>query len=98
MICAATLSMITRRKFGKSTLQLVLSEDLALVIDALADLTENEENSKIMNFRIQCADGNIKWVNAVIAPLRFRGTRLPGCKPRYVRYYKSEDCRDKGNA
>jgi len=56
-----------KEKFGKSTLQLVLSEDLALVIDALADLTENEENSKIMNFRIQCADGNIKWVNAVIA-------------------------------
>ena len=55
-----------KEKFGKSTLQLVLSEDLALVIDALADLTENEENSK-MNFRIQCADGNIKWVNAVIA-------------------------------
>ena len=56
-----------KEKFGKSTLQLVLSEDLALVIDALADLTENEENSKIMNFRIQCADGSIKWVNAVIA-------------------------------
>ena len=30
-----------KEKFGKSTLQLVLSEDLALVIDALADLTRN---------------------------------------------------------
>ncbi len=67
MICAATLEHDYKEKFGKSTLQLVLSEDLALVIDALADLTENEENSKIMNFRIQCADGSIKWVNAVIA-------------------------------
>lgn len=56
-----------QEKFGKSTLQLVQSEDLALVIDALADLTENEENSKILNFRIQCADGRIKWVNAVLA-------------------------------
>ena len=54
-------------KFGSSTLQLVLSEDLAVVIEALADLTEKEEHSKILNFRIQCADGSIKWVNAVLA-------------------------------
>lgn len=54
-------------KFGTSTLQLVLSEDLAVVIEALADLTEKEESSKILNFRIQCADGSIKWVNAVLA-------------------------------
>ncbi len=54
-------------KFGASTLQLVLSEDLAVVIEALADLTEKEESSKILNFRIQCADGSIKWVNAVLA-------------------------------
>ncbi|MGN0368807.1 MAG: EAL domain-containing protein [Wujia sp.] len=53
-------------KFGKSTLQLVLGEDLAVVIEALADLTE-DQNSKIVNFRIQCANGNIKWVNAVLA-------------------------------
>lgn len=56
-----------REKFGTSTLQLVLSEDLAVVIEALADLTEKEESSKILNFRIQCADGSIKWVNAVLA-------------------------------
>lgn len=54
-------------KFGAITLQLVLSEDLAIVIEALADLTEKEESSKILNFRIQCADGSIKWVNAVLA-------------------------------
>lgn len=54
-------------KFGTSTLQLVLSEDLAVVIEALADLTEKEESSKILNFRIQCADDSIKWVNAVLA-------------------------------
>ena len=45
----------------------MLSEDLAVVIEALADLTEKEESSKILNFRIQCADGSIKWVNAVLA-------------------------------
>lgn len=56
-----------REKFGTSTLQLVLSEDLAVVIEALADLTEKEVSSKILNFRIQCADGSIKWVNAVLA-------------------------------
>ena len=56
-----------REKFGTSTLQLVLSEDLAVVIEALADLTEKEESSMILNFRIQCADGSIKWVNAVLA-------------------------------
>lgn len=55
-----------RDKFGKSTLQLVLSEDLAVVIEALADLTEDQQ-SKILNFRIQCADQRVKWVNAVIA-------------------------------
>ena len=56
-----------REKCGTSTLQLVLSEDLAVVIEALADLTEKEESSMILNFRIQCADGSIKWVNAVLA-------------------------------
>lgn len=56
-----------REKFGTSTLQLVLSDDLAVVIEALADLTEKEVSSKILNFRIQCADGSIKWVNAVLA-------------------------------
>ncbi len=55
-----------REKYGKSTLQLVLSEDLSAVIEALADLTEDQQ-SKILNFRIQCADGSVKWVNAVIA-------------------------------
>ncbi|MBQ8413478.1 MAG: diguanylate cyclase, partial [Lachnospiraceae bacterium] len=52
--------------YGRNTLPLVLSEDLALVIDALADLTE-DSNSKIVNFRIKCADESIKWVNAVFA-------------------------------
>lgn len=54
------------KKFGKSTLAIVLGEDLSTVIDALADLTE-EENSTIVNFRIKCADDSIKWVNAVFA-------------------------------
>lgn len=52
--------------FGKNTLSLVYSEDLATVIDVLADLTE-DSNSKITNFRIKCADNSIKWVNAVFA-------------------------------
>lgn len=55
-----------RESYGKSTLPIVLSEDLATVIDALADLTE-ESNSRILNFRIKCADDSIKWVNAVLA-------------------------------
>ncbi|MGN0436293.1 MAG: EAL domain-containing protein [Wujia sp.] len=52
--------------FGKNTLSIVYGEDLATVIDALADLTE-DMNSKIVNFRIKCADNSIKWVNAVFA-------------------------------
>ncbi|MBE5947360.1 MAG: EAL domain-containing protein [Lachnospiraceae bacterium] len=52
--------------FGKSTLPIVLAEDLSIVIDALADLTE-ESNSKIVNFRIKCADSSVKWVNAIFA-------------------------------
>ena len=52
--------------FGKNTLSIVHSEDLATVIDALADLTE-DMNSKIVNFRIKCKDGSIKWVNAIFA-------------------------------
>ena len=55
-----------REKFGRSMLSLILSEDLATVIDALADLKE-ENKSQIVNFRIKCADDSIKWVNAVFA-------------------------------
>ncbi len=55
-----------KEKFGKNTLSLVLGEDLSNVIDALADLTE-DSNSKILNFRIKCADDSIKWVNAIFA-------------------------------
>ena len=55
-----------KENFGKNTLSLVLPEDLSIVIDALADLTE-DSNSKIVNFRIKCADDHIKWVNAVFA-------------------------------
>lgn len=51
---------------GKNTLSLVYGEDLSVVIDALADLTEDSD-SKIVNFRIKCADNSIKWVNAVLA-------------------------------
>ncbi|MCM1272312.1 MAG: EAL domain-containing protein [Clostridium sp.] len=51
---------------GKNTLAIVWSEDLAIVIDVLADLTE-DKNSKIANFRVKCADGSIKWVNAIFA-------------------------------
>ncbi|MDE6024262.1 MAG: EAL domain-containing protein [Lachnospiraceae bacterium] len=51
---------------GKNTLSVVWSEDLAIVIDVLADLTE-DKNSKIANFRIKCADNSIKWVNAIFA-------------------------------
>ncbi len=53
-------------QYGKNMLPIVLAEDLALVIDALADLTE-ESNSKILNFRIKCADDTTKWVNAIFA-------------------------------
>ncbi len=55
-----------RSKFGKHTLPLVLGEDLSIVIDALADLTE-DTNSVIVNFRIKCADNTTKWVNAIFA-------------------------------
>ncbi len=55
-----------KKNFGKSTLSLVLSEDLALVIDAIADLTE-DTNSTIVNFRIKCFDGSFKWINATLA-------------------------------
>lgn len=55
-----------KEHYGKNTLPIVLSEDLAIVIDALADLTE-DTNSKILNFRIKCADNSIKWVNAIFA-------------------------------
>ena len=55
-----------KKQYGKNTLPIVLSEDLALVIDALADLTE-DSNSKIVNFRIKCANDSIKWVNAIFA-------------------------------
>ncbi len=55
-----------KKKYGKHTLPIVLSEDLAIVIDALADLTE-DSNSTIVNFRIKCSDDSIKWVNAIFA-------------------------------
>ena len=55
-----------KEHFGKNTLPIVLVEDLAIVIDVLADLTE-DTNSKIVNFRIKCADNSIKWVNAIFA-------------------------------
>lgn len=53
-------------KFGRSTLALIYSEDLATVIDALADLKEKGK-SQIVNFRIKSADDSIRWVNAVFA-------------------------------
>ncbi len=53
-------------KFGRSLLALIFGEDLATVIDALADLKE-EGKSQIVNFRIKCADDSIRWVNAVFA-------------------------------
>lgn len=55
-----------KKQYGKNTLPIVLSEDLAIVIDALADLTEASQ-SIILNFRIKCANDSIKWVNAVFA-------------------------------
>lgn len=55
-----------KEKFNRNTLSIVLSEDLATVIDALADLSE-DSNSKILNYRIKCADDSIKWVNATFA-------------------------------
>ena len=55
-----------KETFGRSMLTLIFSEDLATVIDALADLKE-EGKSQIVNFRIKSAGDNIKWVNAVFA-------------------------------
>ncbi|MCM1083180.1 MAG: EAL domain-containing protein [Clostridium sp.] len=52
--------------YGKNTLSIVYSEDLSIVIDALADLTE-DLNSKIVNFRIKGANESIRWVNAIFA-------------------------------
>ena len=64
-MCGYTASQ-HKERYGKNTLSIVLEEDLATVIDALADLTE-DQNSKIVNFRIKCADESVKWVNAVFA-------------------------------
>ena len=55
-----------KNKYGKSTLSLVYHEDLSTVINALADLSEYS-SSKILNFRINCANGTTKWVNAIFA-------------------------------
>lgn len=55
-----------KNKYGKSTLSLVYHEDLSTVINALADLSEYS-SSKILNFRINCANGTVKWVNAIFA-------------------------------
>lgn len=55
-----------KEQYGKNTLSIVYGEDLSIVIDVLADLTE-ESNSKIVNFRINSADGKLKWVNAIFA-------------------------------
>lgn len=51
---------------GDNALSIIYTEDLAGVIDVLADLTEDSV-SKISNFRIKCKDGSTKWVNAVLA-------------------------------
>lgn len=64
-MCGYTASEYKER-FGRNTLSIVFGEDLAVVIGALADLTE-DSNSKILNFRIKCADDSVKWVNAVFA-------------------------------
>lgn len=53
-------------RHGKNVLSLIYHEDLSTVINALADLTENT-SSKILNFRIVCANKSIKWVNAIFA-------------------------------
>lgn len=55
-----------KNKYGRSTLSLVYHEDLSTVINALADLSEYS-SSKILNFRINCANGTVKWVNAIFA-------------------------------
>lgn len=52
--------------YGKNTLSIVYSEDLSIVIDTLADLTE-DLNSKIVNFRIRGGNESIRWVNAIFA-------------------------------
>lgn len=52
--------------YGKNTLSIVYSEDLSIVIDTLADLTE-DLNSKIINFRIKDTNERIRWVNAIFA-------------------------------
>ncbi|MBQ8924247.1 MAG: diguanylate cyclase [Lachnospiraceae bacterium] len=55
-----------KEKYGRNTLSIILSQDLATVIDALADLTEDKQ-STIVNYRIKCANDEIRWVNAVFA-------------------------------
>lgn len=55
-----------KEKHGKNALSIVYTEDLALVVDAIASLNDNT-NSLILNFRIQADTNSIKWVNAVFA-------------------------------
>lgn len=52
--------------YGKNALSIVYEDDLATVVDALADLTETSQ-SVIVNYRIKCSDSSLKWVNAIFA-------------------------------
>lgn len=51
--------------FGRNTFMIIFRPDLAIVIDALADLSV-EQNADV-NFRIVCKNQEVKWVNATLA-------------------------------
>ncbi len=55
-----------RHALGRNSLSFIHSEDLALVIDALADLTEDSP-AKSISYRIRGADGRMHWVNTTLA-------------------------------
>ncbi len=64
-ICGYT-EMEFKKRFGHNSLAFILSTDLALVINALADLSEEEEPRNIY-FRIRDKLGDIRWINASLA-------------------------------
>ena len=61
--------------FHRNTFKIIYRPDLAMVIDALADLSEEHDSD--VNFRIVCKDKKIKWVNAILAHSEERQEGFP---------------------
>ncbi len=52
-------------RFGRNTFSVIYPPDLAFLIDALADLSEEHDSEA--NLRITCQNGDLKWVNITLA-------------------------------